>query len=49
MPDGGGRKAEGKPGQEKEEGGTHLLVLDFPSLEQEEWGMERSGSGGGDK
>ena len=48
MPDGGGRKAEGKPGQKKE-GGTHLLVLDFPSLEQEEWGMERSGSEGGDK
>ena len=49
MPDGGGRKAEGKLGQEKEEGETHLLVLDFPSLEQEEWGLERPGSGGGDE
>lgn len=40
-------RQKGKLGQGEEEGGTHLLVLGFPSLEQEEWGLERSGSGGG--
>lgn len=42
----GGRE-EAKIGQEKKEAGTHLLVLSFPSLEQEEWKQERSRSGGG--
>lgn len=46
---GRGGRQKGKLGQEEEEGGTHLLVLGFPSLEQEEWGLERSGSGGGAK
>lgn len=42
----GGRQ-KGKIDQEKKEGGTRLSVLGFPSLGQEEKGLERSGSGGG--
>lgn len=41
MEKGGGQK--GKIGQEKKEEEAHLLVLGFPSLEQEEWGWKGLG------